>query len=243
MGSESIQDLAKWPALGVLGGMGTFASLKFAEEFYSLFHDLPDHKRPRIVLDVDTSIPSRGRHILYGEKSPVPEILNALEDLSEIGADVLTLVCNSAATLLRLEEIQLKDNFVNIIDATSLAIPSSKIEFEPCLVIGGQVTFRLSPYRKPLEEKGFRQVELSNHDQSMIESHIEDVKKFGFRLASQEALHHMLIKFQEHYHAGLIILACTELDFMGDNLLGIQVINSRIELASHIFNKCYQGQR
>jgi aspartate racemase len=220
--------------------MGIFASLKFVEEFYAFFQDSPDHKKPRIILDINTSIPSRGRHILYGEPSPVPEILKALKVLNETGGEILTAVCNSATALLKAHNPQPRNNFVDIIEATSLAIPSSQRAAQKCLVIGGQVTFQLDPYRKHLEAKGFNQIQLTGDDQTLIELHIESVKQSGFSREAEKSLGRMLVNFQERYDAELILLACTELDLSGENFFGTQIINSRLELASHIFTTYYQ---
>ena len=55
-----------------------------------------DQDYPRVLIDNNTNIPDRTMAILHGGESPVPEMVRSATVLSEMGADVLIIPCNTA---------------------------------------------------------------------------------------------------------------------------------------------------
>lgn len=54
--------------LGVLGGMGTYATIHLFEQYAELFPAEKEWDRPRIIIDNNCTMPSRVRAILYNER-------------------------------------------------------------------------------------------------------------------------------------------------------------------------------
>ena len=77
--------------LGILGGMGPFASNFFVKRVLDLSPATTDHEHFRIIVDHNPHIPSRTRAILYGEESPAPYTIDAINKLQEHGADLVAL--------------------------------------------------------------------------------------------------------------------------------------------------------
>lgn len=54
--------------IGVLGGMGTYATINFFEQYADIFRGEKEWDRPRIIIDNRCTMPSRVRAYLYNEK-------------------------------------------------------------------------------------------------------------------------------------------------------------------------------
>lgn len=54
--------------IGVIGGMGSYATLDFFRRLLEAFPAKKEWERPRIILDNYCTMPSRVRAILYGER-------------------------------------------------------------------------------------------------------------------------------------------------------------------------------
>ena len=54
--------------LGVLGGMGTYATIHLFQQYAEIFPAEKEWDRPRIIIDNNCTMPSRVRAILYNEK-------------------------------------------------------------------------------------------------------------------------------------------------------------------------------
>ena len=54
--------------IGVLGGMGTYATINLFKQYAEVFPAEKEWERPRIIIDNRCTMPSRVRAILYNEK-------------------------------------------------------------------------------------------------------------------------------------------------------------------------------
>jgi len=64
--------------IGVLGGMGPYATLHFLKRILDLTPVTKDRDHFRIITDNNVKIPSRTRAVKYGEKSPVDDMVYLL---------------------------------------------------------------------------------------------------------------------------------------------------------------------
>ena len=53
--------------IGVLGGMGTYATINLFQEYANVFKAIKEWDRPRIIIDNRCTMPSRVRAYLYHE--------------------------------------------------------------------------------------------------------------------------------------------------------------------------------
>lgn len=90
-------------SVGIIGGMGSFATCDF---FYRLVSSFPAEKewdRPRILIDNRCTMPSRVRAILYNENYDLvlSNLVDSTEHLLDSGADILGVdlpVCSVSRT-------------------------------------------------------------------------------------------------------------------------------------------------
>ena len=54
--------------IGVVGGMGSYATLHFFKRYLEVFSAVKEWDRPRMIIDNRCTMPSRVRAILYNEK-------------------------------------------------------------------------------------------------------------------------------------------------------------------------------
>ena len=55
--------------IGILGGMGTYATIHLFEQYAELFKAEKEWDRPRIIIDNNCTMPSRVRAVLYDENT------------------------------------------------------------------------------------------------------------------------------------------------------------------------------
>ena len=80
--------------------MGTYASLSFIERFLVTWREAyfvrKEWEYPHFILDNQCQLPSRVRHILYDEESPLLGIEESVKNLRMCGADVVVMPCITA---------------------------------------------------------------------------------------------------------------------------------------------------
>lgn len=88
--------------VGLVGGMGSYATLDFFERYLKKFKADKEWERPRIVIDNRCTMPSRVRAILYNENwnTVVEEIDDSIGNLIKAGCDNIILACNTSHVFL-----------------------------------------------------------------------------------------------------------------------------------------------
>lgn len=73
--------------IGVLGGMGTFATVNLFKQYAEVFPAEKEWERPRIIIDNRCTMPSRVRAFLYHEnvEKLVDEMADSIDGLLKIG--------------------------------------------------------------------------------------------------------------------------------------------------------------
>ncbi len=83
-------------SLGIVGGMGPMATLDLFGKILAHTDAHTDAEHIRIYMDCHTGIPDRTKAILQGGESPVPYIVESAQKLSQIGAEILLIPCNTS---------------------------------------------------------------------------------------------------------------------------------------------------
>ena len=107
--------------IGVLGGMGTYATINMFKQYADVFKAEKEWERTRIIIDNRCTMPSRVRAFLYKENVDelISEMFESMQYLMDAGATRIILACNTSHLFLPqiYDKIpQLKDRVVNIID-------------------------------------------------------------------------------------------------------------------------------
>src|SRR5205823_6344060 len=82
--------------IGVLGGMGPWATLDLFEKILRLTPAQVDQDHFRLVIDNNPKIPDRSPAILGDSEDPTPALVATAKNLQQHGADFLVIPCNTA---------------------------------------------------------------------------------------------------------------------------------------------------
>ena len=88
--------------IGVLGGMGSFATLHFFRALLKAFPAEKEWDRPRIIIDNRCTMPSRVLAVLEGKDRDrlVSELSDSVRSLLSAGATKIVLACNTSHCFL-----------------------------------------------------------------------------------------------------------------------------------------------
>ena len=88
--------------IGVLGGMGTYATIHLFQQYAAVFQAEKEWDRPRIIIDNRCTMPSRVRAFLYNENvnQLVDEMADSMQHLKDSGCTRIVLACNTSHLFL-----------------------------------------------------------------------------------------------------------------------------------------------
>ena len=224
------------PILGVVGGMGIYASLEFVKDCYKLFGLTNDSKKPRILLDVNTSIPGRSEYLVNNGPSPIEAIENSIIGLKSAGAEVIAIPCNTANIIVSSSRLPHVHRIfdINEIVRKEIALHSKG---RRVLVLGSIGILGSEVYSTSIEESEGVNVVLDTSTLKDLENMISTVKDSGFGTLSYDAMTKFLESVINSHKPDTLVLGCTEL-FFPPSLSNhkVKVIDSRIELAREYIN-------
>lgn len=236
--------IKKSKVIGILGGMGPFATAEFFKKIIDLTPAQKDWEHLRIIIDNNPHIPSRTKHYLYNEESPVKGMIESCRRLSDYPVDLIAIPCNSACFFLPQIQPYIKIPILNIIEVASEALALKYPIVKKCAVIGGRITYAEETYKKPLLKHEITYVEHSNDLQIKVEKTIETIKQ-GIDLTTAENLFNEIVDdFIKTYQINALILGCTEFGCIFDEKekQHLPIIDSSYELASYLVKISLESQ-
>lgn len=84
--------------IGIVGGMGSFATLDFFRRILCAFPAVKEWERPRVLIDNYCTMPSRVRAILYNERKQelICDLCESVKNLLRSGANKIIFACNTS---------------------------------------------------------------------------------------------------------------------------------------------------
>ena len=190
--------------IGILGGMGPYATNFFFKRILDLTPVKSDRDHFHTIIDNNVKIPSRTRAIKYSEKSPVNGIVNSINNLGKAGCRCVMLPCNSAHYFYEAVSKKIQIPWLNMIEIVSNRILD--LGYSKPLVLGGFVTTQKKVYSKYLSKS----VYLSDMENRMVESIIEEVKiNNTLDKHSEKTINSIVKNYDDSIDS--ILLGCTEL--------------------------------
>jgi len=194
--------------VGILGGMGPYAALEFCKQILEHTPAQKDWEHIHTILDNNSKIPSRTRHLLYGEDDPAPYIIKSINKLAESGAKRVFLPCNSVHYFYDRVIPHITIPWINLIEVVANEIKKSKKK--KTIVLGAYTTVTMKTYDKYLNNL----IYLDEQGNNIVFEIIEAVKTNNIILSNIKTKE--LIKYFENYKFDSVILACTELTLIKD---------------------------
>ncbi len=201
-----------WPASeGTLGvvGVAPWATLEFCRELYERVRASKDWHFPRVLIDVNTKIPSRGRHLQLGEADPSEAIAATIRQLAAEGATVAVVICNTAHILYERWATGSPVPVLDIIEETIVAAGASGAACVAPLVSASLADRDL--YGLRARARGLSCRALPAGGQQLVERLIESVKVSGsFGRAGETDLRALLGELAAS-GVDTVVAGCTEL--------------------------------
>ena len=196
--------------IGIVGGMGSYATLNIFERILNAFDGKMEWDRPHIIIDNNCTLPSRSRALLYNEHRDT--VVNGLADsvrhLMAFGANIILLGSNTAHLFLD-EILQLVPSsapyILNIVEKCAESV--AKASVKSVLLLGTDATVDLGMYKRIFAAHGIEISVPPLDRQAEVVEFIETVKQN--RVTEQSA--DSFAKFLSDADAESIVLGCTEL--------------------------------
>jgi aspartate racemase len=216
-----------WPKnekiVGVLG-VAPIATM----DFYAKLVLRPiqkDWQMPRIIMDVNSKIPSRGRYFELGEADFAPYIKDGIIGLYKSGADFVVIPCNAAHIVYERFAQDSPIPIPHIVDITCVAAKKAGIKQPVALYSSYARKFQL--YKKT-----FQQV-VDFPEQSIVSAGIEAVKK---NVNTNGIARQILDIISTMKNVDGIIYGCTEVGLLMQSVqIQLPVIDSNKALADFCF--------
>ena len=215
--------------VGILGGMGPYATNFFLKRILDLTPAKLDKDHFHTIIDNNVKIPSRTRAVKYNEESPVNDIVNSINNLGKIGCSFVMLPCNSVHYFYDKVSEKIEIPWLNMIEIVSNKILD--LNYTKPLVLGGYITTQKKVYSQFLPKS----VYLSGSENRIIESIIEEIKiNNSLEKKSEQTIKNIIKTYDDSIDS--ILLGCTELPIVIDEeyFLGKKVISSIDEYINHI---------
>lgn len=199
--------------IGVLGGMGTYATINFFEQYADIFRGDKEWDRPRIIIDNRCTMPSRVRAYLYNEKKEelIEEMVDSIKNMIRAGGHDTRIVLDCNTSHLFLEDIykcipETKNMIVNLIDETVKYLKKNMVK--KIYILGSEGTIESGIYTHALQNNGIECIIPETADYSKIRKCIEAVKQNKISDEIELAFRD-LIEGHEN-----VLLGCTELPIL-----------------------------
>lgn len=199
--------------IGVLGGMGTYATINLFKQYAMVFQAEKEWDRPRIIIDNRCTMPSRVRAFLYNENVDelIDEMSDSMQNLVNGGCSKIILACNTSHLFLPsiYEKVPfLEDKVVDIIKNCVHIIKQNNIE--TIHLLGSEGTIESKVYQSLLNENGIKCTVPMNEEYGVLRECIEAVKQNKYT----EDIGRKFCNLVNGHES--VILGCTELPILYD---------------------------
>ena len=200
--------------IGIIGGMGSYATLDFFKRILDFFPCEKEWERPRILIDNNCIMPSRVRAILYNEnvdllkESMLESAKGLLNTKIEDGGNLYIVIgCNTAHNFLPYLKEQLPQaKFIDIIETCAEFLAKKGIKNVSVLATEGTIATKI--YNKYFDKYGIAIFYRDSEEQQKTARYlIEAVKQNQMNDEAKQ-------KFSQEINAcksDTVILGCTEL--------------------------------
>lgn len=200
--------------IGVLGGMGTYATINLFKQYAEVFPAEKEWERPRIIIDNRCTMPSRVRAFLYHENVErlIDEMANSIDGLLKIGGgqqeSFLLAIHRIFSCLKFIKKIpEAKSAVINIIHSCVEQI--SKDNVKQVFLLGSEGTIESKVYQEALSEKGIICKVPQKEQYVLLRNCIEAVKQNKYSDEVKKSFQELMDEYDVP-----IILGCTELPIL-----------------------------
>lgn len=226
---------SKERTVGILGGMGVYATLDFLTQVFNFSPNRDSFGNLKIIIDNAISIPNIIRAALFKGPDQKKGIIKSIENCEKIGAEFIAVPCNSVHYYYKDIIPHINIPWVNMIEITA---KEARKKGQSPLILGGLITVGKRLYSEYIPNAVYPTI-MEN------DTIINAIEEIALTSTLQEQSRELVRKIILQYNGKVdsIILACTELSIVFKNkyMLGLPVIDSNVEYAKEVVKLC-QGR-
>ncbi|MCK5827610.1 amino acid racemase [Candidatus Bipolaricaulota bacterium] len=217
-----IQDMGQKSSktIGVIGGMGPAATIEFFRRLVAATPAAVDRAHLRILIDNNPHVPERVDAILGTGPDPGPALAAMASGLATLGADFLTLPCNTGHAFKDAICAAVDIPFIDMIEETVRVLTVKKVG-----VLATTATVRTGLYKTACAEQGIELVIPSDEDQELVMDIIRRVKAGGSGASVRNHAAAIVARMAEE-GAEAVIAGCTELSLIPGEAMSIEWIDA-----------------
>lgn len=199
---------AKGKVIGVLGGMGPWATLELFKRLLKITPAQTDQDHLQIIIYSNPKIPDRTAALLHGGESPLPLLLSTARNLEKAGADFIIMPCNTAHYYLDELRDAVTIPMLNMIEETVALIEERRAG-----LLATDGTIRSGLYQKACQKRGIKLLYPDDIGQKAVMDVVYSVKEgrvdLGVKRRAIEVAEGLIAQGAE-----TIIAGCTEISLV-----------------------------
>ena len=199
--------------VGIVGGMGSYATVDFFKRLIDAFPVEKEWDRPRIIIDNNCTMPSRVRALLYGEKREELEtaLTDSVSHMLEMGVSRIVFACNTSHCFIPAVYAKIPESktvILHIIDALGKDLAAKGIKSVGLMATEGTIDSGI--YTDTFAPYGIHVTAPTEAEYSQLREFIEAVKQN----AIDENVAAKFKAFTDSFDEDCVIMGCTELPIM-----------------------------
>ena len=217
--------------IGVVGGMGPWATLDFFEKVLRATPARRDQEHLRLIIDNNPKIPDRGPAILGDGEDPTPALVATARNVEAAGADLIVIPCNTAHYFYQAIQAAVRVPVVHIMQEVAGAASRRFPRIGRVGLLATRATVATGLYQDAFRPLGAEVVVPDERGQEVIDRLIYAIKAQGVDDALRSA-GVAVGRGLNRAGAEAIVLGCTELPLvLGEDTLGLPILDSNLTLA------------
>lgn len=217
--------------IGVLGGLGPWATLDLFEKILRLTPARRDQDHLRVIIDSNAKIPDRSPAILGRGEDPTPALVATAVNLERAGAEVLVIPCNTAHAFYEAVAASVAIPVLHIMEEVAAAAHRDWPEVRRVGVLATRATIVARLYHHAFAKIGVDVLAPDAAGQAVVTRAIYGVKAGTLDVETTAAVAGVA-RALIALGADAIVLGCTELPFLlrpGD--VDVPLLDSNLILA------------
>ncbi len=199
--------------IGVLGGLGPWATLDFFEKLLRLTPARRDQDHFRVIIDSNAKIPDRSPAILGSGEDPTPALIATARGLERAGAEVLVIPCNTAHAFYDAVAASVRIPVLHIMEEVATHLRRERPDIRRAGVLATRATIAAGLYHRAFAAVGVDVLVPDAQGQEAVTQAISSVKA-GLPLGEVTVAVAGVARGLVTLGAGAVVLGCTELPFV-----------------------------
>lgn len=218
--------------IGVLGGLGPWATLDLFEKILTLTPAAKDQDHLRLIIDNNPKIPDRSPAILGNGEDPTPALIETAQNLERAGADFIVIPCNTAHFFYDAVRRAVTIPVLHIMNEVAASAGDAVPGLRKVGVLATAATVQSRLYHDAFERVGVTVIGPDERGQNAVNRAIYGVKAGRMGPDVTRELTEVASALVSS-GAQAIVLGCTELPFvLHDQDVTVPLLDSNLILAS-----------